>query len=72
MSVAYLSVDSFAGKLDTDDMTIRRLIADGLLEAINIARPGAKRARLRIPESELSRIRTDLALGARGRRRRSP
>lgn len=73
MSVAYLTVDKFAEKLDTDDMTVRRLITAGLIEAIDIRQPGGKRARLRIPESELTRIRTDLKLGRTtgGRRRRA-
>lgn len=66
---AYLTVDNFAAELDADDMTVRRLIAAGLLEAINIARPGAKRARLRIPATELTRIRKDMALGAKRRTR---
>ncbi len=69
----YLSVDSFAAKLDTDDMTIRRLITAGKLEAIDIRQPGAKRARLRIPESELIRIGKEMKVGTAsgGRRRRS-
>lgn len=66
---AYLSVDAFAEQLDADDMTVRRMVDAGLLEAINIARPGAKRARLRIPASELDRIRKDLALGTKRRTR---
>lgn len=72
-AITYLTVDSFAQKLDTDDMTVRRLITAGLLEAIDIRQPGGKRARLRIPESELARIRTDLKLRTTsgGRRRRS-
>lgn len=70
MTVAFLTVDNFAKKVDTDDMTIRRLIAAGLIEAIDIRQPGAKRARLRIPESELARIRKDMALGAGAKRRR--
>lgn len=65
----YLSVDHFAEQLDVDDMTVRRLIADGLITAINIARPNAKRARLRIPVTELARIGKDMALGARVRKR---
>lgn len=68
----YLTVDSFAERLDTDDMTVRRLIAAGLIEAIDIRQPGGKRARLRIPESELTRIRTAMKLTTTsGRRRRS-
>ncbi len=65
----YLTVDSFAEKLDTDDMTVRRLINAGLIEAIDIRQPGGKRARLRIPETELTRIGKDLKLGARRGRR---
>lgn len=65
----YLSVDSFAKALDTDDMTVRRLINAGRLEAIDIRQPGAKRARLRIPESELNRIGNDMKVGASGARR---
>lgn len=73
MSVAYLTVDNFAKALDTDDMTVRRLITAGRLEAIDIRQPGSKRARLRIPESELARIRKDMKVSAAtgGRRRRS-
>jgi excisionase family DNA binding protein len=68
----YLTVDSFAERLDTDDMTVRRLIAAGLIEAIDIRQPGGKRARLRIPESELTRIRTAMKLGATsGRKKRT-
>lgn len=69
----YLSVDSFAKALDTDDMTVRRLITAGRIEAIDIRQPGGKRARLRIPESELVRIRTDMKIGnfSGGRRGRS-
>jgi excisionase family DNA binding protein len=70
VSTAYLTVDAFAARLDADDMTVRRMIAAGLLEAINIARPGQKRARLRIPESELERIRQDLRVNG-GRKRRT-
>jgi hypothetical protein len=62
---SYLTVDAFAEEIQVDDMTVRRMIANGLLNAINIAQPGAKRARLRIPASELTRIGKDLALGAR-------
>jgi hypothetical protein len=68
----YLSVNHFAERLDTDDMTIRRLITAGTLEAIDIRQPGGKRARLRILESELERIGKVLKVGnTSGRRRRS-
>lgn len=68
---AYLTVDHFAEQLDADDMTVRRLIAAGRIEAINIAQPDAKRARLRIPATELDRIRKDMAVGDRSKRRSS-
>lgn len=66
----YMTVDSFAAEVEVDDMTVRRMIAAGLVEAINIALPGAKRARLRIPASELTRIGSALKLGQK--RRKSP
>lgn len=64
----YMTVDAFAEEMDVDDMTVRRMVAAGQLKAIDIARPGAKRARLRIPVTELDRIGVALAVRKIGKK----
>lgn len=48
-----LTIPEVAVELRVSDPTVYRYIADGLLNPIDLARPGAKNTRLRVPLDEL-------------------
>lgn len=50
----YLSVVEFADKLHVDEMTVRHLIAKGVIAAIDVGT--SKRPRLRIPPSQFAAL----------------
>ncbi|MER7131189.1 helix-turn-helix domain-containing protein [Streptosporangium saharense] len=49
-----LSIPEVAKRLGVHRTTVYDYISDGEIEAIDIARPGAQRVRLRVPETALS------------------
>jgi excisionase family DNA binding protein len=51
---ALLTIAAAAARLGCSDMHIYRLIAAGELDAVDISQPGAKRAKTRVSELNLS------------------
>lgn len=56
MAAGLVTVEHFAEMADVSRTSAYRLVTAGLIRVIDISLPGASRARLRVPVTEIDRI----------------
>lgn len=61
-TAALHTVEHFAALIDVSRASAYKLVTAGLVNVTDISLPGARRARLRVPDSEVERIATERGL----------
>lgn len=64
MAAALLTVEHFAELADVSRRSAYRLVAAGLVRVVDISLPGASRARLRVPVTEIERLAKERGIAA--------
>jgi excisionase family DNA binding protein len=53
-NMSLLTIPAAAGRLGSSDMHVYRLIANGVLRAVDIAQPGARKSKTRVRSDDLN------------------
>lgn len=56
MATALLTVTDFAERISVSRTTAYELVAEGAIRVVDLAKKGAQRARLRVPDTEVDRL----------------